>query len=73
MRSLAEDAARAVDIDYAGVDLLRDRNGSWLVGEVNGIPAWKGLQDASGIDVSQLLCDAFVRKIHLSERTAACG
>ena len=70
MRALAEAAADAVDIDYAGVDLLRDRKGNWLVGEVNSIPAWQGLQNASGVDVSGLLCDAFVRKIRLTEPAA---
>ncbi|MGH8597456.1 MAG: ATP-grasp domain-containing protein, partial [Gammaproteobacteria bacterium] len=40
---LAERAAAALQIDYAGVDLMCDVNGRWWVGEVNGVPAWWGL------------------------------
>lgn len=71
--SLAEAAARAVDVDYAGVDLMRDRNGNWLVGEVNGIPAWQGLQRASGVDVSEQLVNAFAAKMDRHSGLAAAG
>ena len=37
MRAIAEASARAVDIDYCGVDLLRDKEG-YTVLEVNGTP-----------------------------------
>ena len=37
-------AAAAVGADHAGVDLIRDRSGGLQVLEVNGIPAWRGLQ-----------------------------
>ena len=41
---LAIEATAAVGADYAGVDLMRDAAGNWLVLEVNSIPAWRGLQ-----------------------------
>jgi tetrahydromethanopterin:alpha-L-glutamate ligase len=41
---LAIEATAAVGADYAGVDLMRDADGRWLVLEVNSIPAWRGLQ-----------------------------
>ena len=41
---LAIEATAAVGADYAGVDLMRDAEGNWLVLEVNSIPAWRGLQ-----------------------------
>lgn len=62
-RTLAECAAQALDMDYAGVDLLRDGEGRWLVGEVNGIPAWWGLQQACGPSVSEALVAAFVARL----------
>ena len=60
---LAEAAALAVAADYAGVDLLHAPDGRWLVIEVNGIPAWQGLQFATGIDISALLAGACLRRI----------
>jgi RimK family alpha-L-glutamate ligase len=51
-RQLAIDATAAVGADYAGVDLLSSRDGTTFVLEVNGIPGWQGLQQATGIDVA---------------------
>lgn len=64
LAELAEAAAAALDVDYAGIDLLRDRAGRWYVSEVNGIPAWQGLQRASGVNITQHLVGAFIAKIH---------
>jgi glutathione synthase/RimK-type ligase-like ATP-grasp enzyme len=60
---LAEAAAAAVDIDYTGVDLMRDRDGRWWVGEVNGIPAWQGLQRVTDVDIAPLLAGALLARI----------
>lgn len=49
---LAVRAAAAVGADYAGVDLLPSRDGAVFVLEVNGIPGWRGLQQATGLDVA---------------------
>jgi glutathione synthase/RimK-type ligase-like ATP-grasp enzyme len=56
---LAIRAAAAVGADYAGVDLLTGRDGMTYVLEVNGIPGWKGLQEATGLDVAGRLIDHF--------------
>lgn len=69
--ALAEAAAAAVGVDYAGVDLLRDRNGQWLVSEVNGIPAWQGLQRAVKRNITRQLVDAFIGKIERTRAVAA--
>ena len=45
-------AARAVGADYAGVDLLPARDGTVYVLEVNGIPGWRGLQEATALDIA---------------------
>lgn len=60
---LALAAARAVDIDYCGVDVIRDRHGRFYVLEVNSIPAWRGLQAVVEVDVAQALVDDFIAKM----------
>ncbi len=62
MCQLAEAAARIVAVDYAGVDLMRDRRGDWVIGEVNGIPAWQGLQRVTKHDLSAALVEALLNK-----------
>lgn len=57
MIRLALDAARAVRIGYAGVDLLREPGGRFLVSEVNSVPAWLGLQSVTPIDIAGRLAD----------------
>jgi RimK family alpha-L-glutamate ligase len=58
---LAVRAAAAVGAEYAGVDLLPARDGSVYVLEVNGIPGWEGLQQATGLDVAAALVDHLAR------------
>ncbi len=52
---LAIRATAAVGADYAGVDLIEDARGALQVLEVNSMPAWKGLQRATDIDVAAAL------------------
>lgn len=52
---LALKAAAAVGADYAGVDLLPCDDGRLLVIEVNGIPAWAGVEAATGVDVAHAI------------------
>jgi len=60
-------AAAAVGADYAGVDLLASTTGEVFVLEVNGIPGWQGLQQATGIDVAAAVVQ------HLDTRVASTG
>lgn len=55
--ALALRAAAAVGAEYAGVDLLPATDGTVYVLEVNGIPGWQGLQEATGIDVADALIE----------------
>jgi len=57
---LCLEAAAALEVDYAGVDLLGES-----VLELNGIPGWHGLQMATGADVAAALVD------HLEALSAA--
>jgi RimK family alpha-L-glutamate ligase len=54
-------AAAAVGADYAGVDVLPARDGSLYVLEVNGIPGWQGLQEATGLDVAAAIVEHLER------------
>jgi RimK family alpha-L-glutamate ligase len=56
---LAQDAARALALDYAGVDILpaADSTQPMQVVEVNGIAAWAGLQRVTGFNIARALVD----------------
>ena len=68
-------AAAIVGADYAGVDLLPSADGRVFVLEVNGIPGWKGLQQATGIDVAGALVEHLERKVteHVATVAAAAA
>ncbi len=60
LTTLALRAARAVGADYAGVDVLpveERAGGGYTVIEVNGIPGWRGLRQATGVDAAERLAD----------------
>lgn len=63
MIALALQAAKAVDIDYCGVDIIQAKSGEYCVLEVNSIPAWKGLQSVADVNIAQLLVDDFLSKL----------
>ncbi|HET7553699.1 MAG TPA: RimK family alpha-L-glutamate ligase [Gemmatimonadaceae bacterium] len=65
--AMALRAARAVGAEYAGVDLLPADDGTVYLLEVNGIPGWRGLQQATSIDVAAAIVD------HLLGTLAASG
>ena len=70
----AEGAARALDMDYAGVDLMPSApsavggNGSAVtVIEVNGVAAWQGLQRVTRFNIARAIVDDLLdRKLALS-------
>ena len=66
---IAVRAATAIGAGYAGVDLLEARDGRLYVLEVNAIPGWQGLQQATGIDVA----GAVVDHLQLQVRSAVAG
>lgn len=54
---LALEACRALGLEVAGVDLLRDGQGRHYLMEVNHSPGFQGLEQATGLDVAGLLVD----------------
>ncbi|MDP3210409.1 RimK family alpha-L-glutamate ligase [Methylotenera sp.] len=63
MIEIALKAAKAVDIDYCGVDVIQAVTGEYFVLEVNSIPAWRGLQSVTDFNIAEVLVDDFLRKI----------
>ena len=61
LTQLAERAVAAVEMPYAGVDLMRDRQGAAWVTEVNSIPAWRGLQEVHPENIADLLIEGFFK------------
>ncbi|MFG1319672.1 RimK family alpha-L-glutamate ligase [Xanthobacter autotrophicus] len=55
LADLAVRAAAAVGASYAGVDLIADAEGRLTVLEVNSMPAWRGLHDATGRNMAEPL------------------
>ncbi|HYH17934.1 MAG TPA: RimK family alpha-L-glutamate ligase [Azospirillum sp.] len=62
--ALAVRAVRAIGAAYAGVDLIQDPDGRWLVLEVNSMPAWQGLQRVSPVDIADALAEDFVDRVN---------
>ena len=73
MVETAINATKAVEADYAGVDLIQDQNGNFSVLEVNSVPAWKGLLSATNINVAAHLANALAQRAiaHFSEQQAS--
>ena len=64
LNQVALQAANALAIDYCGVDIIQAVGGEYLVLEVNSIPAWKGLQSVTDVNVAKLLVNDFLSKVN---------
>ncbi len=71
---LAENAARTLDLDYAGIDILpADAAAPLQVIEVNGIAAWQGLQRVTPFNVARALVDDLLDRKLAAQRAARSG
>ncbi len=61
LREMSIQAAGLLDAVYAGVDILPIEGGGYTLIEVNGIPGWRGLKSATGVDVAELLVDHLLK------------
>jgi tetrahydromethanopterin:alpha-L-glutamate ligase len=59
---MAIKAAKALAMDYAGVDIIQDRAGQYTIIEVNSIPAWKGLESVVNTSIATLLAEDLVNR-----------
>lgn len=57
MADIAIKATQALQMNYAGVDIICNQQGSFDVIEVNSIPAWKGLESVCNVCVAEILVD----------------
>jgi len=62
LAELAINATRTLAMDYAGVDIIEDREGQLMVIEVNSIPAWKGLQSVCQVPIAERLAADLVKR-----------
>ena len=62
IEKLALDAVDALNMEYAGVDLIQDTQGKFWVTEVNSVPAWKGLQQTTEISIVDTIADDFLSR-----------
>lgn len=53
---VAEAAAAALGLDYAGIDLVDGPVGPTVI-EVNGNPSWGGILEATGLDMAEAIAD----------------
>lgn len=73
LRRLAEDATRATNACYAGVDIITDAEQRYLVLEVNSVPAWRGLQSVCPDDIAKLLVDDFLQQLTSYQLDSVAG
>ncbi|GAB4256369.1 MAG: RimK family alpha-L-glutamate ligase [Methylomicrobium sp.] len=76
LTDLAVKAVAVLKMDYAGVDVIRAKNGDYTIIEVNSIPAWKGLQSVCEVGIADSLVDDLVgRYLHgrISDRQAVAS
>jgi tetrahydromethanopterin:alpha-L-glutamate ligase len=68
---LALRAAACVGVDYAGVDIIQDRSGRFLVLEVNSMPAWQGLQRVTRTRIADAIVAPFLDAAFGSSQAAS--
>ncbi|MBS0234781.1 MAG: RimK family alpha-L-glutamate ligase [Proteobacteria bacterium] len=63
MTRISMAAMRAVDADYAGIDLIRTASGELQVLEVNSNPAWRGLQSVADVNIAWAIAEDFLKTV----------
>ena len=67
--AVAEAAAGALGLDYAGVDLVRRPEGPTVL-EVNGNPSWQGILEATGLDMAEVIAEHVLGRALRRRRTS---
>lgn len=66
-RNLAIRAAQAMNLQIAGVDILRSKRGP-LVMEVNSFPMLEGIEEATGIDIAGQIIEHIEKNVEKKKR-----
>ncbi len=69
VRAIAEAAADVLGLDYAGVDLVPGPEGPMVI-EVNGNPSWQGIQEATGLDMAEVIADHVLARALRRQQTS---
>lgn len=70
MAAIAIKATHALQMNYAGIDIIYTSEGKYKVIEVNSIPAWKGLESVCGIGVADILADDLLNGYQKTDQQA---
>ena len=62
---MAEKASKILDLDYAGVDLIKGKNGEPIFNEINSNAFFTEIEKASGIDITRQLILYVLKKFKL--------
>ena len=57
LADLAVAATAALQLDFAGVDLMQDGEGGYVILEVNPVPSLEGIERVSGVDIAGRVVD----------------
>ena len=63
IKKIAINSTKIVNADYAGIDLIKDKNNNFQVIEINSVPAWKSLQKVTKKNIALVLAKSFIKKI----------
>lgn len=61
-RKLAIKAAKVLNLDVAGVDIIRSNRGPLLL-EVNSSPGLEGIENATGLDIANMMIETIEKKL----------
>lgn len=62
-KNMAIQAANTLGLDFAGVDVMRKKDGSAIICEVNSNPHFKSTLDCTGVNVGQHIIDYILTRI----------
>lgn len=66
-RKLAIKSAKVLNLDVAGVDIIRSNRGPLLL-EVNSSPGLEGIENTTGLDIANVMIETIERKLKYTTR-----